>query len=557
MKLRVLVSAFLLATAGFVAPASAKSYSADRFDSTIRVLPDGTLDVTETVVFRFDDGTFREVYREIPKRRTDGIEIVRATMQGRTLPFGKEAGTVEVAERSSRVRVVWRFSPIEDATREFVLNYRVSGVVRHEAGADLLAWRATPGEHRYRIASSTIRFELPVAPLEPPVLTTRKTESSRLALDDNVVRVTATDLRENGWVEAAIKFPARSVAAAAPAWQQRTARANERAGTWIIAAVAIAGIGLILLFAWRQGYEAPPSHAELGGGEWHQPGPPDSMPVPIGGVLAANGGTTLEHAMATMFALAARGELDIRERSRGMLSQRDFDLSRRGTSTLTSYERTALQLAFGTEDEPTGTVKLSQARARLTRRLRKFSAAMNAELASLGLLDAGRRSVRRRYNRAGAMLLVVAGLAAVPAALLGDEYGPWPLLIPAAVALVALASLIFGSATTPLSNEGVRRAHLWRQYRKHLEGVARGKRSAAGLAPDAVLPIAIAFGLASAWSKFLKTHKHPAPAWFHTLPGHDHAAFPAFIAAGGAGAHGTGGGAGGGGAAGGGGSGAG
>src|SRR5262245_4138034 len=75
--------------------AVAKSYSADRFDSTVRVLPDGTLDVTETVVFRFEDGTFREVFREIPTRRTDGIEIVRAEMQGEPLPFGTEAGTAE------------------------------------------------------------------------------------------------------------------------------------------------------------------------------------------------------------------------------------------------------------------------------------------------------------------------------------------------------------------------------------------------------------------------------------------------------------------------------
>ena len=73
-------------------PAFAKSYSADRFDSTVRVLPDGTLEVTETVVFRFQDGTFREVFREIPTRRTDGIEVVRAEMQGEPLPFGTEIG---------------------------------------------------------------------------------------------------------------------------------------------------------------------------------------------------------------------------------------------------------------------------------------------------------------------------------------------------------------------------------------------------------------------------------------------------------------------------------
>ena len=140
---------------GFAQPAAAKSYSADRFDAVVRVLPDGTLDVTETVVFRFIDGTFREVFREMPARRTDGIEIVRAEMEGETLPFGDELGTVYVRQTDGRVRVVWRFRPVEHVTRTFVLNYRVHGVVRQENGADVLVWRATPGEHGYRIESST------------------------------------------------------------------------------------------------------------------------------------------------------------------------------------------------------------------------------------------------------------------------------------------------------------------------------------------------------------------------------------------------------------------
>src|SRR3990170_1234256 len=125
-------------------PAAAKSYSAERFDSIVRVLPDGTLDVTETVVFRFEDGTFREVFREIPVRRTDGIEVVRAEMEGQPLPRGTESGTVEVRRRDGRLRVVWRFRPIEQVTRTFGVNYRVAGAVREDRGADLLVWRATP-----------------------------------------------------------------------------------------------------------------------------------------------------------------------------------------------------------------------------------------------------------------------------------------------------------------------------------------------------------------------------------------------------------------------------
>ena len=113
---------------------------------------------------RFESGTFREVFREIPARRTDGIEVMRAEMQGVPLPFGTEAGTVEVRQRNGRVRVVWRFRPVEEVTRTFVLNYRVKGVLRQEGGADLLVWRGTPGEHVHD-RTSTLRFELPGSPL--------------------------------------------------------------------------------------------------------------------------------------------------------------------------------------------------------------------------------------------------------------------------------------------------------------------------------------------------------------------------------------------------------
>ena len=99
--------------AAFAQPAAAKSYSADRFDSVVRVLPDGSLDVTETVVFRFIDGTFKEVFREVPVRRTDGVEIVRAEIDGQTMPFGNELGTVSVRQTDGRLRVVWQFRPVE------------------------------------------------------------------------------------------------------------------------------------------------------------------------------------------------------------------------------------------------------------------------------------------------------------------------------------------------------------------------------------------------------------------------------------------------------------
>src|SRR4029453_15971101 len=83
--------------------AEARTYSAQQYDSRIEVLRGGTIRVTETVRLRFDEGTFSHFYRVIPTRRTDGVEIVSASMDGHVMPAGDGPGHVETSG-SSRVR---------------------------------------------------------------------------------------------------------------------------------------------------------------------------------------------------------------------------------------------------------------------------------------------------------------------------------------------------------------------------------------------------------------------------------------------------------------------
>jgi hypothetical protein len=526
--------------AGAATPAAAKSYSAERFDAIVRVLPGGTLDVTETVVFRFEDGTFSEVFREVPRRRTDGIEIVRAEMDGQRLPFGNERGTAEVLTRNGRVRVIWRFGPVEGVTRAFVLNYRVRGAVRQEAQADLLAWRATPGEHHYRIAASDIRFELPVAPEGTPHVIARKTAAPRVRVDGTIVHVTGSDIGQNGWIDTSLSFSRGALIDRPPAWQQDALDVAARAPAWIFAATMVVLAGLIVLISWRQSYDAPSRELQWAHGDSQQSEPPDGSDPAIAGVLAANGRPALEHAMAALFALAERGEIDIAEKPRGMLGQRDFVITRRRShDRLAGYERAALETIFKGQAEQGSTVTLSQARTRLSLRFRAFSRQLTEELIGTGLADRARKAIRDRYNRSAMWLLVAGGLGIGPAALFVREHGGWPLLIPAALMLLALAAVIFAATVTPLSNEGVRRGYRWREYRKHLMAIAQGKRMPLHGAEQLPLAIAISVGLASAWSKFLKQRGHPAPAWFHPLSDGDaHSAFSAFIATGGAGSSG-------------------
>ena len=454
-------------------------------------------------------------------------------MEGETLPFGTESGTVEVRQRNGRVRVVWRFRSVEQVTRTFVLNYRVKGAVRQETGADLLVWRGTPGEHGYAIAESTIRFELPVGPTTPPGVTTRKTQSFEIRRSGNTVEVTAARIGENGWIDTSLRLPAGSVLAAAPAWQQRAARINAQAGGWVAASATVVVAGLLLLVAWRQSYDRPPDSdtPRLTSSQ-----PPDDLTPMLGGVVAANGRTALEHSMATLFALGDRREIEISEKSRGILTHRDFHLTRRhGQTPIAPYEQRVLDVAFGGTHSAGDTVLLSKARKRLASRSREVSAAVKQALAAAGLLDVARLAIRKRYQAAGGVLIGVALVSLIPAIALANDFGPWPFFFPAAFLVVGVVALIFSATVTPLSNEGVRRGHRWRAYRGYLANVARGREAATGIAIPQVLPIAVALGLAGAWAKFIKKEHLAAPAWFQALPsGGDNAAFATFVAYGGA-----------------------
>jgi hypothetical protein len=533
-------------------PAVAKTYSADRFDVAIRLLPGGSMDVTETVVFRFEEGTFHSVHREIPQRRTDGIQVVRATMDGRELPFGDAPGHVEVTPKS-RLRIRWRFAPLSNSTHTFTLTYRVRGAAYQGADVDVLHWRALPREHDYTIRRSTIEIEAPGL-IDGPLLNTHRLQAARVERADGTVRIIAAGIRKNGWVEARLHFARASVVPSAPAWQQRQERADALAPRWIAGAATVGVVGLLTLWALRQGYDAPVRDlpSTIGIAE-----APDTLAPAIAGALAANGRVSLEHAMATLFALADRGAIAITEEPRGLVGQRSFALERqRFDRPLAAHEQLALALAFTDKHREQSTTTLSKARSRLMHQSGRFKQALRDEMATAGLLDRDRHHVYARFGAVSLGIIILATAVFIGMAFLVNEYRAWPLLIPGTMMAIGIAGFIFQASVTPLSNEGVRRRERWRAYQKHLKEVAARQAHLPAESPAHLLPLAVALGLASGWAKLVQAHPSRAPAWFHAIGlADDDGAFPALIAAGGA-ASGGGGGGGGGGAAGGGSSGA-
>jgi len=534
--LRRLILVALITMAAAPAAAAGR-YSADRYDVSIDVLPEGTLRVVETITIRFESGSFSQFFRAIPGRFNDGIEVVSASMDGQPMPTGREPGHVEVSGSSS-LRVTWRFAVEAPATHTFELTYLARGIARQEVDADLLAWTLLPSERNYRIASSTVSITLPTTPSGQPTIDGRRVADWKLTADGTQVRIDSTAIRANGWLQVWIRFPRGALIETPPQWQQRQMDIGRFSVRWVYAAAIVLLSALAALFFVRQRYD-PPLRDAVGGTLWST-ARPDTLPPPIAGALLNNGSPRLEHAMAAAFALAERGELRIDEHSR-VLGLRDFTMTATPTKgALAPYEERLLEIMFAGTHAAGAAVTLGKARNRLVRHLRKFKIALESAMTAEGLLDQDRRSVRNRFAVIALVFLIGAGLSSIGFAFLVDRYGPWPMLVPLALTLGGVTAMICYAAHTPLSNDGVRRAAEWRGFRRYLRDLARDRQPSPG---DAVirqlLPFAIALGIAHGWSAYLKRHRSAAPAWFRASSDGSHnsaIAFSAFVASGGSGA---------------------
>ena len=546
----------LLLVLALLAPSSAAAagpgkYKAQRFDVDAKVV-EGSLDVAETIVFEFQTGVFKRVWRDIPTSRTDGVDILEARMDGVALPRGDGPGHITV-KSGNRVRVEWQFAEVGPSVHSFELHYLARGVAYTDGERDVVRWRLLPSEHRYRIDATRATIAAPESLLGPPAIESRKTSESKAAWTGRIATLTSGPVGENGWTIAELSYPRGSVVSSPPVWQARHAASEALAPRWAMAAGALFIGGVLLLLLVRQGYDSPEFDAVA---QATSTEPPETLPVAMAAALASKGRGMGYQSVATLLDLADRGVLTVRELPR-RFGVRQYELAQvSGKHDLADHEIEALTLAFaGSGDE----VTMAKARARLARGAQRFSTALNDDLSERGLLDPSRQAIRRRLTVVSIGMLLAAGVACIGVAPLIPRYDGWPFLLPLALAVSGIVGVVMAAATTPLSDAGLMQSTRWRGFKRYLKDVAEARdgNGASTIRPRWVV-YGIALGLAHQWARYLKKHPAAAPPWFVAAVNEDAGgAFAAFVGSNAAAAGHGGGGGGGGAAAGGGGSGAG
>ena len=536
---RKLLSLIIVVFLAFVtaSPAlAAKSYYAERYDVVISIQPDGALNITETIAFRFEGGPFTYVFRELNFTNLDKIDGLQASMDGQTLAQGTQLGQVEV-NTGEPIKVTWHFSPTSDATHEFTLSYRVQGAIRQDVDADSLTWRAIPEDHDYTIAHSVIRIEYPaeIAPIGTPSLegvTAGQETGSQGAV------FTIQQIDEDTPVDVNVRFPRGSLLAQPPAWQSEQEQQAQRTAVGIPFGLGAAGITILLGVAGviLAGRSFRRQANTFHNASQNFSAPPRAIPPALAAKLTGSSVPFL----GTLFDLARRGILRIEEGTKRWGS-RTFDVIRQPTSErLQPHEQVFLDALFHKTSD--GRVALSEIASLANNS--QFSQALDQELTMAGWRDV-ERSNRRGRALAASILGLVLGLAAMGVGFLIasflSESQPTALIVGAillgvgvAACGVSLLGLIVALLISTLSDEGARQASAWNSFAGYLRNITRGREPVTS--PDLFeryLPYAAGLGMATEWAKFFQKQANiPIPEWFMSLQsGVDDGSFVAIMAA--------------------------
>jgi hypothetical protein len=508
---------------------AAKSYYAESFDVQIDIQENGSILVTETVEFQFNDDVFTFASREISTANTDGITFLEAGMDGTPMLPGTGPGQVEVTE-GSPLKVRWHFSPSSHASHIFVVRYRADGVIRKSDG-DILIWRLIPENHDYSIVHSTITLSYPpkAALLEEPTLSERFDavwEDARLIL-------TAGGLAEDEDLILTARFASGSLTDVPPRWQIQNEQANAAASRTLpiglIAGVVTVILGGLGLFSYIRHNDRELNVSPI----ILTSKPPSNMPAAIVGQL-----TGQEHTcMGAIFDLAQRGVVEVREQ-KGLLGMKTHMLVRKSrTAFLRPYEQGLMQALF---DPGETQIQMNEIATRLAMKNELLTEPLEEELIQAGWLDSGRKQTRTLLSVGGVLMLIISMLVLIfsvvaASASLAENpaWFPWFVIlagIGAGACILSIAFLIYAGTYSMLTSAGEVAAAGWRGFAEYLRQVSKGKEPA--LHPDIFeryLAYAAVFGLGANWAKyFQKRGDVPLPLWFRAMTG-NHGDFSAMV----------------------------
>ena len=231
------VLATVVALAG-AACSREKGPPATAVDVVLAVQGDGSLLVEEVLHVRFDrpSSTFR---RALPSFHHDGVDEVRATLDGRDVPHeeGRE--------------VVWNF-PAMTGEHTFGVTYRAMSVVEVSGIRGRVSWMAMPADRSFDIGTMNVSLALPQGVVQigdPWVMEAGWT----VAREPLGMRATRTNVPHSEGVHVGAEFTIDTLNLPQPHWQYAEDRAEEFKLAFLSAGVflLVVAAGIVVMIRLR------------------------------------------------------------------------------------------------------------------------------------------------------------------------------------------------------------------------------------------------------------------------------------------------------------------
>jgi len=529
----VLIALILLVSGGQSTAAQGKSLHWERYDVTIDVNPDGSLQITEDQDISFDQGYFSEGFAVIPLGRIEEIRNVQLFEDGE--PYtraqsGGQIGTFTVSQFGGELEILWYFSPaVGPEIRNFTISYAVTGGLRvyNDPPVNQIWWRAIDEDFSADIDSSMITINLP-AQVAPADLTmgvhTHDYDPDNVSfeqVDGDTVVYQASNINQGDAIEPRVEFP-QITSATPPAWQAADDARREREERLepyrALANLLFLGAGLMLAVGGPIGVYAI----------WHSYGrdkpveipidilrePPDDLPPGAVGTLIDER-ADIHDLVATMVDLAERDIIHIEEENTellGITMSRDWKITKIGSyDGLRPAERALAKALFGGKSE----VKLKDIRKSFGKNQGNVRKAFYKELVDHGYFGRNPESVRNAWRIGGIVVLVGVAIIGFQLWSVVGNFAPFALAVLIGLGLVAVSIVIASNWMPKKTAKGAEAAARWVAFRRYLEQI--DQYSDLQEAQDIFakyLPYAVAFGIEKSWVRKFSRVDTPAPRWY-------------------------------------------
>jgi uncharacterized membrane protein YgcG len=542
------------ATPGRGASTSGSDERIINYNAQIAIQHDGSIRVTEEIVYDFGADQRHGIFRVIPTRvRYNGRYDRVYPIDVRSVQAGTPNPEYSVHSSGSSLSIK---IGDPDLTVTGAHSYTITYVVRRSLNAfadhDELYWNALGNQWGVPVNRATVRVSAPgpvsrAACFAGPAGSTSRCQHA--AITNGVASFAQHGLGPHQGLTVVVAIPKGVVASPGPLLRERWSLQRAFAVTPVSAGAAgglfaiVAILGAVMLARGRdRQYAGSVSRVVAGrpvqdekaiplSGDGNGPPPVQSAPPPD--VRPGHTGTLLtdratpRDVTATVVDLAVRGYLTIEETARTTEMRRDWRLVRlKKKGDLLDYEQLLLDALFagGGSRHGARSTLMSELGSDFTGSLREAEGALATDVTERGWFTSRPDVVRLKWIIIGGLVLV-AGLAATIAAAAFTHYG----LVPVPLALAGLALIIFARWMPVRTAKGTEVARKLEGFRRHITTTAGGQAHHAGQAHpadqghpggpdvlDAYLPYAIAFGCTKEWADATAamTDGDRVPSWY-------------------------------------------